>query len=130
MSSLITARICARCSDFAFSRSRALVNGRRELWGSEELTRLAAYALAGIAARVAADEATDALIEALQEPDGDTRYCAVEALGHIASSRALPELERLAKSDDEDTSFGKVADAARVAIRRVKEAQRRGRARR
>ena len=80
-------------------------------------------------ARVAADEAIDVLIDALGEPDGDTRYCAVEALGHIASSRALPDLERLMKNDEEDTTFGKVADAARVAIRRVKEAQKQGRAR-
>jgi hypothetical protein len=101
----------------------------RALWGTEELTRLAAYALAGIAARVAAGEATEALTEALREPDGDTRCCAVEALGHIASSRALPELERLAKTDREDTSYGRVSDAARVAVRRIKEAQKRGRAR-
>jgi hypothetical protein len=101
----------------------------RELWGSDELTMLAAYALAGIAARVTADEATDVLIDALREPDSGTRYCAAEALGQIASAHALPELERLAKNDDEETTFGIVADAARVAIQRVKEAHKRGRAR-
>ena len=97
-----------------------------ELWGSDELTRLAAYALGGIAARVAADEATDALIAALGQEDEDTRYSAAEALGHIGSLRALPELERLATSD-EDTSYGTLADIAKIAIRRIKDAQKRGR---
>ena len=97
-----------------------------ELWGSEELIRLAAYALGGIAARVAADEATDALIAVLGDDDEDTRYSAAEALGYIGSPRALPELERLAKSD-EDTSYGTLADIATTAIRRIKDAQKRGR---
>lgn len=97
-----------------------------ELWGSDELTRLAAYALGGIAARVAADEATDALIAALREGDADTRFSAAEALGHIGSPRALPELERLATSD-EDTSYGTLAEVATIAIRRITDAQKRGR---
>ena len=96
----------------------------RQAWGSDELSRLAAFALAGIAARIDAAEAIDALIQALKDPDEDVRWYAADALGHLGSARALPHLERLTK-DDAESRCGLVADAARIAIERVSEAQRR-----
>ena len=95
------------------------------LWGSDELTRLAAYVLAGLAARVVVVEATDALIHTLRHLDATARYCAAEALGHMASVRALTELERLAQKDFEETSFGTVSQAASTAVWCVRNAQKR-----
>jgi HEAT repeat protein len=97
----------------------------RRAWGDVELSRLAAYVLAGLTAKDAIEKAVDPLIRALRDPDEDLQYLAAEALGNIGSPRALSHLERLARQEDADSSWGSVATAAREAAKKVKQARRR-----
>jgi HEAT repeat protein len=64
------------------------------------------------------------LIAALKDEDSKVRERAAIALGHIGDSRALPELERLAREDQGKTSWGmKVKDVATRAIEEIKRKQ-------
>jgi len=99
--------------------------GDRTTWGQTELSRLAAFALAGIVARITAIEAVEPLIETLGEDDEEVRFHAAEALGRLGSAAALPKLRRLVEQDDGESPWGRVADAARIAIRRIEREQER-----
>ena len=99
----------------------------KRAWGSAALREVAAYALAGIAARFNARDAEPELIEALADEEEDVRYQAAIALGHLKSKKALPRLKALAKDDKAESSWrdGTVADAAREAVRRIEAGARR-----
>lgn len=46
-----------------------------------------------------AEEASPALVDTLKDPDAEVRAAAIIALGHVGNLQALPELERLASTD-------------------------------
>jgi len=78
--------------------------------------RGAAYALG----EIGDIRAVQSLIAALHDDEPDIRYTAAEALGKIGDPRVLSELESLV--DDETPVFlGRVRDAARKAIARIRE---------
>lgn len=80
----------------------------------EEVQWRAAEALGNIGDK----RAVDPLVNALRDPEEDVRLSAVVALGKIGSRRALPELQRVARRDE--GHWGRVAEAARQAIQKVK----------
>lgn len=57
------------------------------------------------------EQAVDALIVALQDPDGDVRAMVTQALGHQGDKKALPELRKAAEFDA-STGVRKQAQAA------------------
>lgn len=64
------------------------------------------------------------LVGALHDQSSDVGQAAAEALGQIGDPRALPHLERVAREDEgEAFLLGKMADAARKAMERIRAAQ-------
>jgi HEAT repeat protein len=71
------------------------------------------------------DTALDLLINQLHSADAFRRYYAVVALGEIGDLRAGPPLMEIAHTDTDVNSAGEpIADAAAIAIERIRERQR------
>ncbi|MEW6233639.1 MAG: HEAT repeat domain-containing protein, partial [Chloroflexota bacterium] len=80
-----------------------------------EVRRYAAWALG----EIGDVRAVEPLIAALGDADAEVRRYAAWALGRIGDVRALLELERVAREDNGVTVFGRVADAAQEAVKRI-----------
>lgn len=82
---------------------------------------LGAYRAAEAMGRIGSGRATGALIQALQHPNSNVRWSAVQALAHIGDFRALLELRRVARVDQGKTSWGEsVADSAQSALEQMR----------
>ena len=74
-------------------------------------------------------EVVEALVAACEDPSPEVRYWSAFALGEVSDVRALPTLERLAKTDDGVAPNGEsVSEEAMAAIKRIGENQIVGRA--
>ncbi len=82
---------------------------------------LGAYRAAEAMGRIGSGRATGALIQALQHPNSNVRWSAVQALAHIGDFRALIELRRVARVDQGKTSWGEsVAESAQSALEQMR----------
>jgi len=57
----------------------------------------------------------------LYDEDAEVRRRVAEVLGEEGDSKSLSELERVVQQDEGVTLFGSVADAAKEAIRKIKQ---------
>lgn len=99
-------------------RSKRSLQALAEALGDEDVSvgRSAAEALMGMSRG-----AVPVLLEALKSEQSIVRFRVASALGEIGSEEALPELERLAATDDAHVPWGlTVGEAAAKAVRKIK----------